>query len=68
MRVRLLTSMVTAEGAPYVYGQIIEVPDDVAARLLATQQAEPVLEPVEHATVVPPEQAVPPVNRRRRGR
>lgn len=69
MRVRLLTGMVTTDGHSWAYGQIVDLPPDVAARLLASGQAAPVAhEPVEQATVEPPERAVHPANRRRRGR
>lgn len=54
-KVRLHTSRVLSSGRTQEFGEVVEMDQDEAARLVATGQAFPVLTGHETAAVVPPE-------------
>ena len=72
-----MTTLWAGPGGVHAPGSVVSVPDDVARQLVASgyaqwieQAPEETTRPsdIEQTTIEPPEQAVQPANRRRRGR
>lgn len=62
MTLRLLTSRVTNQGFSQQFGDIIDVPDDEGARMVAAGQAAPVNEQIRQTAMIEqPRRGRPPL-------